>query len=136
MTTLAAVLLIASACNNVDMRIGPGIQVGTGTGSGAHHNSLVGMWTRVVLFTDNQGTSHSSRTTWEFRSDGSAKRTVITQNLRSGISDVLTANASWRTEGSTLVITFHPPDSGTSRFGFSVFGSVLSLDGRDFVRVA
>lgn len=136
MATLLAATLATTACNNVDMRIGPGIQVGTGTGLGSHHSSVVGMWTRVVVLTDNHGTAHSSRTTWEFRSDGSATRTVVTQHLSSGISDVLTANASWLTEGSTLVITFRPPDAGTSRFGFAVFGNVLSLDGRDFVRVA
>lgn len=122
-----------AACNNVDMRIGPGVHIGTGTGS--HHGAIVGVWTRVVVVTDNAGNAHSSRTTWEFRSDGSATRTLITQNVSAGISDVLTANASWRTEGSTLVITFHAPDSGTSRFGFSVFANVLSLDGRDFVRI-
>ena len=122
-----------AACNNVDMRIGPGIHVGTG--SGAHHDAIVGIWTRVVVISDNDGNAHSSRTTWEFRSDGTATRTLITQNVSAGISDVLTANALWRTEGSTLVITFRSPDSGTSRFGFSVFGNVLSLDGRDFVRV-
>ncbi len=79
----------ATACKNVDMRIGPGIQVGTGTGtgSGSYHDSLVGMWTGVVVLPDT-------------------------------------------------LITFRSPDPGTSRFGVSVFGSVLSLDGRDFVRVA
>ena len=130
---LVAGLVTLAACNNVDMRIGPGIQIETGTSS--HQNAIVGVWTRVVVITDNQGNAHSSRTTWEFRSDGSATRTLITQNVSAGISDVLTANAFWRTEGSTLVITFRAPDSGTSRFGFSVFGNVLSLDGRDFVRV-
>ena len=124
-----------AACNNVDMRLGPGVQIGTGIGTGAHHNAIVGIWTRVVVISDNDGNAHSSRTTWEFRSDGTATRTLITQNVSAGISDVLTANASWRTEGSTLVITFRTPDSGTSRFGFSLFGNVLSLDGRDFVRV-
>jgi hypothetical protein len=132
---LVGTMLTAMACNNVDMRIGPGIQVGTGAGSGSHHSAIVGMWTRVVVVTDNQGTAHSSRTTWEFRSDGSATRTVITQSLRSGISDVITANASWHTEGSTLVITFRSPDSGTSRFSLTIFANVLTLDGRDFVRV-
>ena len=115
------------------MRIGPGISIETGTSS--HHHAIVGIWTRVVVITDTQGNAHSSRTTWEFRSDGSATRTLITQNVSAGISDVLTANAFWRTEGSTLVVTFRAPDSGTSRFGFAVFGNVLALDGRDFVRV-
>jgi hypothetical protein len=128
-------MLSLAACGTVDMRIGPGINVGVGNGTGAQHNALVGIWTRVVVVRDNTGNDHSSRTTWEFRSDGSATRTLITQNLSAGISDVLTANASWHTEGSTLVITFRSPDSGTSRFGFSVFINVLTLDGRDFVRV-
>lgn len=117
------------------MRIGPGVQIGTGTGTGSHHNAIVGIWTRVTVISDNDGNPHSSRTTWEFRSDGTSTRTLITQNVSAGLSDVLTANASWRTEGSTLVITFRAPDSGTSRFGFSVLGNVLSLDGRNFVRV-
>lgn len=131
---IAVAMLAGTACN-VEMGIGPGVQVGTGKGSGSHHSAIVGMWTRVVVLADNQGTAHSSRTTWEFRSDGSATRTVIAQSLSTGVSDVLTANASWHTEGSTLVITFHSPDSGTSRFGFGIFANVLSLDGRDFVRV-
>lgn len=132
---VAAGVSLLPACNDVEMRIGPGIQIGTGTSSTFHENSLVGLWTRVVVINDNTGTAHSSRTTWEFRSDGSATRTLITQNLGAGISDVLSANATWHTEGSTLVITFRPPDSGTSRFSFQVFRNVLTLDGRDFVRI-
>jgi hypothetical protein len=132
---LLATVGTLAACNNVDMRIGPGVQIGTGFGTGSTHNAIVGIWTRVVVITDDDGNAHSSRTTWEFRSDGTATRTLITQNVSAGISDVLTANAFWRTESSTLVITFRAPDSGTSRFGVSVFGNVMSLDGRDFVRV-
>jgi hypothetical protein len=132
---LAAAVSVLPACNDVEMRIGPGIQIGTGTSSGFHQNTLLGLWTRVVVITDNAGTAHSSRTTWEFRSDGSATRTLITQNLGAGVSDVLSANATWHTEGSMLVITFRPPDSGTSRFSFQVFSNVLTLDGRDFVRI-
>jgi hypothetical protein len=127
---------LVAACNgDVEMRIGPGIQIGTGTGSHFHQNSLVGLWTRVVVITDGAGNAHSSRTTWEFRSDGSATRTVVTQNLTSGISDVISVNAIWRTDGSTLVITFRPPDSGTTRFAFSLFRDVLTLNGHDFVRI-
>ena len=129
------VAAVAGGCNNVDMRVGPGIQIGTGSGSGSRQNAIVGIWTRVVVITDNAGNAHSSRTTWEFRSDGSANRTLVTQNLSAGISDVLMATASWHTEGSTLVITFRAPDSGVSRFSFSLFSNVLTLDGRDFVRV-
>jgi hypothetical protein len=132
---LAAVVLLLLACNNVDMRLGPGIHIGTGTGSGSHHNAVVGLWARVVVITDNAGNAHSSRTTWEFRSDGSATRTVVTQNLSADVSDVISANAMWHTEGSTLVISFRSPDSGTSRFSFFVFSNVLTLDGRDFVRI-
>jgi hypothetical protein len=128
--------MLTLGCNDVEMRLGPGIHIGTGTGSGSHQTAIVGLWTRVVVITDNAGNAHSSRTTWEFRSDGSATRTVVTQNLSVGISDVIAANASWHTEGSTLVVTFHAPDSGTSRFRFFVAGNLLSLDGRDFVRIS
>jgi hypothetical protein len=133
---LVIVVPLVAACNgDVEMRIGPGIQIGTGTGSDFRHNSLVGLWTRVVVITDGAGNAHSSRTTWEFRSDGSATRTVVTQNLTLGISDVISTNATWRTEGFTLVMSFRPPDSGTTRFAFSLFNDVLTLNGHEFVRI-
>lgn len=132
---IAVLGLAGLACDNVNARLGPGISIGSGTNTSTQHSALVGLWTRVVVLTDNQGNEHSSRTTWEFRSDGSATRTVVTHNLSAGITDVLTSNATWHTEGSTIVITFRPPDSGTSRFSFTVFGNVLTLDGRDFVRI-
>ena len=132
---MAVLIVAALGCNDVQMRLGPGISVGSGTNTSTQHSALVGLWTRVVVLTDNQGNEHSSRTTWEFRSDGSATRTLVTHNLSAGITDVLTSNASWHTEGSTVVIAFHAPDSGTSRFSFTVFGNVLTLDGRDFVRI-
>jgi hypothetical protein len=132
---LALAIPSLGACNDFEMRIGPGIQIGTGTGSDFRHNNLVGLWTRVVVITDHAGNAHSSRTTWEFRSDGSATRTVVTQNLALGVSDVISANATWRTEGFTLVITFRPPDSGVTRFSFSLFGDVLTLNGHDYIRI-
>lgn len=132
---MAVAALALLACNDVSMRVGPGINIGTGGGSGSGQHALLGLWTRVVVITDNFGDTHSSRTTWEFRSDGSATRTVVAQNLSLGVSDVITARATWRTEGSTLVISFQPPDSGTSRFSFAIFSDVLTLDGRDFVRI-
>lgn len=132
---IAALALAGLACDDVHARLGPGISIGSGTNTSTQHSALVGLWTRVVVLTDNQGNEHSSRTTWEFRSDGSATRTVVTHNLSAGITDVLTSNATWHTEGSTVVITFRPPDSGTSRFSFTVFGNVLTLDSRDFVRI-
>ncbi len=131
---IAAGAFALLACNDVSMRVGPGINIGTG-GSHSGQLALIGLWTRVVVITDNFGDTHSSRTTWEFRSDGSATRTVVAQNLSLGVSDVITARATWRTEGSTLVITFQQPDSGTSRFSFAIFSDVLTLDGRDFVRI-
>jgi hypothetical protein len=139
LATIGVVLalgMLTVGCNDFEMRLGPGIHIGTGTGSRSHHHAILGLWTRVAVITDNAGNAHSSRTTWEFRSDGSATRTVVTQNLSAGISDVISANASWQTEGSTLVVSFRAPDSGTSRFSYFVSGNVLSLDGRDFVRIS
>jgi hypothetical protein len=134
-TCATALILSAMACGDFQARLGPGISVGFGDNSTSQHGAIAGVWTRVVVLSDHAGNVHSSRTTWEFRSDGSATRTLVTQNVTAGISDVLLAYATWHTEGSTLVITFRAPDSGTSRFAFAVFGNVLSLDGRDFVRI-
>lgn len=78
---------------------------------------------------------HASETVWEFRADGTAARTVTVNNLSEGFFDTVTANALWSVNGTTVTVTFTPPDSGTVQFSFRVEGSILTLDGRDFRRV-
>lgn len=116
---------------------------GTGTttpsASSTFDAALLGRWRRVVLFTATDGTSNSSETTWTFAGDGSALRTVVSRNISYGLADAVNAAASWRTEGSTVVITYRPPDRGTVRFAYAVersaFGDALRLNSQSFVRV-
>ncbi|MGI9076346.1 MAG: hypothetical protein ACR2G6_03315 [Gemmatimonadaceae bacterium] len=128
----SALLLVATACSVSDASLG------TGTGrSGATVNSslaLVGRWERVVFFTDAGGAVHASETLWDFRSDGTALRTVVTRNLTEGFADAITAIVNWRVQGSSLVLDFVSPASGTTQFFFHINRDILTLDGRDFVR--
>jgi hypothetical protein len=95
---------------------------------------LVGSWWRILLFTDENGTAHASETTWRFEGDGDARRTVVATNLTHGFFDSVVADAVWRTEGGTVVITFVAPNSGTVHFAYRVSVDTLLLDTRSFVR--
>ncbi len=129
----SALLLASTACSVSDASFG----TGPGRSGGGTVNSsfaLLGRWERVVFFTDAGGTVHASETLWDFRSDGTALRTVVTRNLTDGFADAITTIANWRVQGSTLVLDFVSPASGTSRFFFHISRDILTLDGRDFVR--
>jgi hypothetical protein len=95
----------------------------------------VGSWWRIVLFSDDDGTTHASETTWRFETSGAATRTVVASNLTYGFFDTVVASAQWRTEGGAVVISFSAPDSGTVRFAYRVSGDTLRLDTREFLRV-
>ncbi len=95
---------------------------------------LLGSWWRILVFTDDDGTAHSSETTWRFDADGDATRTVVATNLTHGFFDTVVAGARWRTEGGDVVITFVAPDSGTVRFAYRVTADTLLLDTRAFLR--
>jgi hypothetical protein len=109
----------------------PGAPGGTPTRDAA----LIGSWWRIVLFSDGDGTTHASETTWRFDPGGAATRTVVASNLTFGFFDTVVAGARWRTEGGDVVITYSAPDSGTVRFAYRVSGDTLTLDTRAFVRV-
>lgn len=126
-------LLAATGCSvsEAGLGIGPGR---SGNGTGNTSLALVGRWERFVLFTDAGGAVHASETLWDFRTDGTALRTVVTRNLTDGFADAITTIANWRVQGSTLVLEFVSPASGTAQFFFHINRDVLTLDGRDFVR--
>lgn len=137
--SLAWLILAATvaACGGPADQLGPtrppgGISGGT---QPATSRILVGRWSRILFFTDVAGVVHASETVWDFRSDGTATRTVTVNNLSQGFFDTVSANAIWSVNGSTVTVTFTPPDSGIVQFGFRVEGSILTLDGRDFRRV-
>jgi hypothetical protein len=108
---------------------------GSGNGPASRDAVLVGSWWRIVLFTDDHGTSHASETTWQFAASGSATRTVVATNLTFGFFDTVVAQASWRTEGGDVVITYDSPGSGTARFAYRVRDDTLLLESQAFVRL-
>ena len=88
-----------------------------------------------MLFTDDDGTSHASETTWQFSASGSATRTVVATNLTFGFFDTVVDHASWRTEGGTVLISYDSPGLGTARFAYQVRDETLLLESRAFVRL-
>jgi hypothetical protein len=116
---------------------GGGTLVGTGggTGGGSTSSALLGRWTRVILLIADDGQAHESRTTWEFRQDGSAIRTVTAWNLSQGVFDTVTSVAQWSTNGSQLTITYIAPATGTAIFSYSISGDVLTVGPDQYARL-
>lgn len=106
-----------------------------GNGTTGRDAALVGEWWRVVIFVADDGSVHSSETTWEFDVPGDARRIVIATNLTYGFFDSVVTRARWHTEGTTAVITYLSPDTGTVRFAYRVTGDTLRLDDREFLRL-
>ncbi|MBC7791258.1 MAG: hypothetical protein H7Z74_15030 [Anaerolineae bacterium] len=129
----SALLVVGAACSVGDASLGTG-PGRSGGGIVSSSFALVGRWERFVLFTDAGGAVHASETLWDFRSDGTALRTVVTRNLTDGFADAITTVANWRVQGSSLVLDFVSPASGTVQFFFHINRDILTLDGRDFVR--
>lgn len=123
--------------------VGGGTGTGTGSGTatggggtGSTSSAILGRWTRAILFSDDAGNVHESRTTWEFRQDGSAIRTVTAWNITSGVHDTLVSVAQWRTSGSTLTITYLTPTTGTASFSWRVDGTRLTIGADEFTRIS
>ena len=114
---------------------GGGVIGGGGSGGGAHATAMVGQWTRALLVEGPDGDIHESRTTWEFRADGSAIRTVVAWNWTEGIYDTLNSVAQWTTSGSNITITYIAGATGTLTLGWRVDGDVLTLGPDQFARV-
>jgi hypothetical protein len=76
----------------------------------ATDSALVGQWFRLDYFTDSAGV-RTSETTWEFRGDGTATRSVVARSLSSGITSGVATDARWSTRGTTLDITLFPAGS-------------------------
>ena len=97
-----------------------GTNGGGGTGaSSADAAALVGQWFHLVSITDSAGV-RTSETTWEFRADGTASRSVVARILATGFSSGVTTNATWSLTGATLSVNLLPAGvggGGTSRGG-------------------
>jgi hypothetical protein len=134
------VLLVVLACTLAACD-GPGVVdprhpviAGVGTG-GSVSASVTGAWRRTLFFVDEFGFAHSSETTWEFRQEGTAVRTVVARNHTLGIADVIVTVARWRTEGTQLRIEFVSPQPGQITLEFRLVGTQLFLAGETFDRL-
>ena len=107
---------------------------GTGTAGSSIDSRLVGTWSRTLLFQDNVGAIHGSRTTWRFRGDAFATRSVVASNLTFGMVDSVVTAARWHTEGATVVLVYLPEGHGSARFDYQFVGSTLILGGIGFDR--
>ena len=112
-----------------------GTGAGSGTGGGSTSSALLGRWTRVILLIADDGQAHESRTTWEFRQDGSAIRSVTAWNLSQGVFDTITSVAQWSANGSQLTITYIAPSTGTATFSYSINGDVLTVGPDQYARL-
>ena len=142
---LAALVVSAVSCSGVEV-LPPGgsgtttggTLIGTGgtTRSGTSGSSvLLGTWTRAILLADGSGDVHESRTTWEFRQDGSAIRTVLAWNLSQGFYDTIVTVAQWRVSGAQLTITYIAPATGTASFAYAVNNDILTIGPDQFARL-
>lgn len=114
---------------------GGGVILGGGSGGGAHASAMLGQWTRALLVAGADGDIHESRTTWEFRADGSAIRYVTAWNWTEGIYDTISSVAQWTTSGATITITYIAGSTGTLTLAWRVDGDVLTLGPDQFARV-
>ena len=147
LSAVLAACLLQAACAGVEVISGTGgapggsggtmvgTGVGSGTGGGSVSNALLGRWTRVILVIADNGDAHESRTTWEFRQDRSAIRTVTAWNLSQGVFDTITTVAQWTSSGSQLTITYITPVTGTATFSYSIDGDVLTIGPDQYARL-
>lgn len=153
---LAVVTMVALACSGVDVTepesglptSGPELPTGGGGGGGddsttvqTHDAALVGSWTRLLLFTDVDGTARGSRLTFVFRADSTFTRTLVTSNFTQGIDDTVVESGRWSTLSGTLFLRFNPGalNERSSQFSYRTArradgNMILLLDDAGFVR--
>lgn len=128
-------LLLAAGCLGGDAGgVARGGPTGVSGGGGALASEVIGTWRHALFFIDDAGIRRSSETTWRFTSDGNAVRTVVARNFTDGIADVTFTSARWEAQGTSLLLTFLPPSSGSVRVGFRVEGNTLYLGAQPFLR--
>lgn len=131
----AGVETITTGDSSVVRTGGGGVLVGGGGGGGSQSSAVLGQWTRALLVETPDGNIHESRTTWEFRADGSAVRWVTAWNWTQGYYDTLTSVAQWSTNGSTMTIVYIAGNTGTLTLAYRIDGDVLTLGPDQFARV-
>jgi hypothetical protein len=125
---------------------GPELPIGGSGGTGdttvqTNDQALVGSWTRLLLFTDIDGTQRGSRLTYQFASDSSFTRTLVSSNFTQGLEDTVVESGRWITQSGTLVLrnNIGLPTETTTRVLYrtarrSDGNLILLLDDAGFVR--
>ena len=140
---LALAAAIGAGCAGVEVMSPPppagsgatGTGAAGGRGASSPQTLLVGVWTRAIYVEGLDGDLHESRTTWDFRGDGSAVRTVRAWNVSEGVYDVVISVAQWRIVTSSLSLAWLPPGSGSVTFPLSVGQHLLQLGNEQYARV-
>lgn len=130
---LAMAGAVALGCGEI-RPTAPGRIVGT-AGSPTTSPSLVGKWSFTRLFTDDIGAAHLSQTVWSFAANGSATRTVYSDNLTAGVGDVIVTQGRWSSTPTVLSVVF---DGSTTpnRYDYRFEGGALILAGTAFLPLA
>jgi hypothetical protein len=136
---LLGVVVAAGAVAGCEIRTDSvvGLHAGSTDQSGttsAQDSTLVGNWTRLVLYDDEAGNLLGSRTTWTFSSDGNAVKTVVSTNFTEGLIDSTFALARWTTANGQVTVSFTEAGAGTVTFPYAVAGTLLTLGTLDFAR--
>jgi hypothetical protein len=137
-SALSLAVITVAACDTGPVEAVGRRPIGVVTGGGggtAASTSIVGTWQRTLVFFDDFGFMHSSETTWEFASGGTAERSVVTTNVTLGASDTAFTAARWRLEGTNLIIDFTAPTPGTITLEARVQGTSLFLAGQEYLRI-
>ena len=106
-----------------------------GGGGGTTTTAIDGTWRRTLVFFDDFGFMHSSETTWEFERGGAATRTLVTTNVTLGAADTSVTTATWRIDGTRVIIDFTAPSPGSITLEFRVQDTTLFLAGQEYERV-
>lgn len=104
-------------------------------GGGTQASGVLGRWTRAIFVQTPDGDIHESRTTWEFRADRSAVRSVTAWNWTNGYFDTIYSVAQWSTNGSAMTIVYIAGSTGTLTLDYRIDGDVLTLGPDQFARV-
>jgi hypothetical protein len=130
----ASIALVAAGCESVE------ITGSLGTGGltrGQSASFLVGRWFRVESAAGFGGTV--TQTSWEFRIDGTATRTVTVRAPEGEVLETTQSQLGWRAGRGVLTLAFDQPTLRTLSvpyaIEFGVQGTVLYLQGVPYLRV-
>ena len=130
----ASLALVAAACESVEIAGSLGT---AGVTRGQSASFLIGRWFRVETASAIGGTV--TQTSWEFRADNTAIRTVTVRTAEGQVIETTQSELGWRAGRGVLTLQFGQPVLHTLSVPYSidygVQGTVLYLQGLAYLRV-